>query len=97
MICIILPDDKRLLLIPTEKDIRRENDLFLIKKDIAITQAVWTNSAMLKIQLCKVITGKSLSLSGSYQLAQDEDMKKVMFLDNPVFYHIIPVPVRSNL
>lgn len=97
VICIIMPDNKRLLLCPSEKDVTRENEHFIIRKEIAVTQTVWTASATLKIQLCKLLAGKCMVLSGNYQLAVDDDMKKVLFIDSPVLYHILPVPARSNL
>ncbi|OWA52457.1 Integrator complex subunit 4 [Hypsibius exemplaris] len=95
-ICIVMPDDRRLLLAVTAKDCLHQNNQLLVRKDIAISLSVWTASAALKIHFCRIIAGKSLQVAGNYHLVQEEDLRKVIVLAGPVAYHVAPVAARSR-
>ena len=94
VICIVMPDDRRLLLAVSEKDCTHENNQLIVKKDLAVSLSTWTASASLKVQLCRIIVGKTLSVAGNYQLVQEEDLRKVVVLAGPVSYHVAPVAAR---
>jgi hypothetical protein len=96
VICMIMPDDRRLVLAVAEKDCTRQNNQLIIKKDLAITLTVWTASAALKIQFARIVLGKSLQVAGNYHLVQEEDLRKIIVLASPVLYHVAPVAVRSH-
>ncbi|XP_055357914.1 integrator complex subunit 4-like [Paramacrobiotus metropolitanus] len=104
VICILLPDGRRLVVYPTAKDTTTESDAdgrlkFFIKKDLAVSQSVWSAAAAIIVQLAKTVVGKTLSLlgNGNYQLLQEEDTKKLLYLGKAVTYKVMPQSIRTHL